>query len=127
MLRCLRSAILALLVLLPAFAVSALPAQADRLTFWVKSNHHYSVSIEFSSSKTRYWPGNGKSWSIDDYEAHKYVLTCRTGESICYGAWEPNGTTRWGLGYRRDRTCSNCCYTCNGDTETRLITLAPPR
>jgi hypothetical protein len=112
------SALLILLALLPAT-----PVAADQLTFWIESDYEYELAIEFSSSANRYWPGDGLSWTIDDYEPHKYVLNCRAGESICFGAWEPNGELRWGVGYQRDRHCESCCYTCGGNTETGLINL----
>ena len=110
-----------------AFAVLALlppaAARADSLTFWIMSDHDNEIAIEFSANPNRYWPGYGESWLIDDYEQHSYVLNCERGESICYGAWEPNGDLRWGVGYQRDRRCEDCCYTCNGNTETELINL----
>lgn len=121
MARLIRLILLAVLAVTSSAAATA--ARADTLTFWMASDHEYTVRVEFSSSKSRYWPGNGLSYSIDDYENHKFVLNCRTGEKICYGAWEEGGDVRWGLGYQRDRSCTNCCYTCNGNTETRLITL----
>lgn len=123
MIRYLRALMLAVVVLGAGLPSAATPASADQLTFWVKAENDYTTRIEFSSSRNRYWPGDGKSWVIDDYETHKYVLNCRSGEKICYGAWEPETGTRWGVGYQRDRTCSNCCYTCNGNTSTRLIRL----
>jgi hypothetical protein len=118
--RTLRSIVLALLMALPVAA----PARAESLTFWMASNHDYEISLEFSSSKTRVWPGNGRYYVLDDYEPHSFKLNCQRGEKVCYGAWETGGEVRWGMGFQRDRRCTSCCYTCNGAT-TQLITLQP--
>jgi hypothetical protein len=123
--RLVRNCMFALLLVLPALAAAAGPASAGSITFWMASDYPDPVRVEFSASKQRYWPGNGLSYEIDDWENHKYTLNCSTGEKVCYGAWVSNGTTRWGLGYRRDRTCDDCCYTCGNGNATRLITLQP--
>ena len=117
----LRRALFALLVLLPT------AAQAETITFWMASDHPYPVGLEFSSADEpgRYWPGDGMSYPLDDYEPHSFVLNCRTGERICYGAWEKDGSVRWGAGYQQDRHCEDCCYECVGQ-ETELITLQAP-
>jgi hypothetical protein len=116
----LRRALFALLVLLPT------AAQAESITFWFASNHPEPVSLEFSSGDEpdRFWPGNGLSYPLVDYDAHSFTLSCRTGESICWGAWVPEGGVRWGAGYQQDRHCEDCCYQCVGQ-EVELITLQP--
>lgn len=118
----LRRALFTFLAFLPAGV-----AQADSITFWISSDHPYPVRLEFSSADEpdRYWPGDGLSYPLEDYEAHSFKLNCRTGERICYGAWESGGETRWGRGYRADTRCEDCCYECNGG-ETDLITLLAP-
>lgn len=99
-------------------------AQADNLTFKVRSTYDYTQRISFySKTYDREWPGNGRSWVIDDYETTNYKLNCTRGERICYGAWEDEGDLHWGVGRDAEFGCSNCCYTCNGNTSTRLITL----
>jgi hypothetical protein len=109
-----------LLALLPT------AVQAENITFWFASEHPYPVGLEFSSADEpdRYWPGDGMSYPLDDYEEHSFVLNCRTGERICWGAWEKEGTVRWGAGYKMDRHCEDCCYECVGQ-EVGLITLQP--
>lgn len=103
-----------------------IPAKADSLTFPLKSSYDYELRLEFySPSRDLYWPGNGKSWLLDDYETHNYKLNCKRGEKICYGAWEVDGTLQWGVGHQYSQTCKNCCYTCKGVTTTRLINLTP--
>ncbi len=111
-------------LLFGSLAVVAPPAQAQTITFRIQSDVDEILRLEFSSAtwENRFWPGSGKSWVLDDYEEHSYKLNCSKGEKICYGAWEPGGETRWGRGYRADRSCKTCCFTCNGGT-TRLITL----
>ena len=119
-----RPLLLLALLALSGFAAAA-PARANTLTFLMKSEYQYTLRLEFYSTKTGlYWPGNGKSWAMDDYDAHTYKLNCTTGEQICYGAWESGGTLQWGVGYQHSQGCQNCCYTCNGGT-TKLIRLTP--
>ena len=114
--------LLALLALLPATA-----AQADSITFWIASDHPDPVRLEFSSGDEpeRYWPGNGLSYPLDDYEAaqlhaelpHRraHLLRARGSRTAaCAGA----------SGYQQDRHCEDCCYECVGQ-ETDLITLQP--
>ena len=118
----LRRALFALLAMLPAAA-----ARAENITFWISSDHPNPVWLEFSSGDEpdRYWPGDGLSYPLADYEAHSFTLSCRTGESICWGAWDPEDGTRWGRGYQSDTRCEDCCYQCVGQ-EVDLITLQAP-
>ncbi len=92
------------------------PARADSITFRVQAFHQNVVDVEFySQNRAASWPGNGRVYSITDFERHSYKLNCRPGESICYGAWvRGNANTYWGVGYGNRNRCSNCCYVCDG-------------
>lgn len=107
-----------------AFALAPVSAQAERLTFNIKSNHEKVVSVEFYSQDRNYvWPGGGKVYVIDDYKTHSYPLSCRSGETICYGAWVRNRTSQyWGVGYDDDHGCKSCCWICDGG-ETPVVNL----
>jgi len=116
------------------FGVSLLPvlfltfsnqtAKAETFTWLVKSKYPYKVSVAFYSQRRNYsWPGGRKVWIISDNDVHEYTLKCRRGEKICMGAWVRGNKRRyWGVGYRGRRSCSKCCYTCNGG-ESRIQTL----
>lgn len=112
-----------------AFAASLLllaagTAQAGQLTFQFRSNHQYSVAIEFTSQdRNHQWPGNGKAYKIADYKVHSYKLSCQNGETICYGAWlEGDSTQYWGVGMDNENYCTDCCYVCDG-SRVQLINL----
>ena len=114
-------------IVLAAFGASLLlysPSHSETLTWRVKSEYPYVVSLEFySSSRNHAWPGNGKVWILDDSEIHTYNLRCYSGEKICYGAW-PKGDSSlyWGVGQNNRHGCSSCCYTCEGG-KTRVMVL----
>jgi len=118
MTRLARDLLLAALWLLPT------SASAETMTFRVQSNYAYSVQLEFySQSRSAAWPGDGMAYVIRDDEVHEYVLNCRSGEKICYGAWvDGNPRLFWGAGHNGRQGCSSCCYSCDG-SETAIITL----
>ncbi|MDE5445532.1 hypothetical protein GWG65_29725 [Bradyrhizobium sp. CSA207] len=94
---------------------AAQAAEDDRsVTFHVKNSYQYSVQVEFSSkSRDVYWPGNGRAYTLNDSQVHKYRLACVPGEKICMGAWAA-GSSRpsWGVGYSNAHGCTGCCATC---------------
>lgn len=111
-------------VLLTSGMFAATTAQADTLTFKVKSDYDYEVRIAFySKARNVNWPGGGKSWLIDDYDVTDYKLSCNRNEYICYGAWAVDDDLHWGVGEHSEFGCKNCCFTCKGNTTTRLINL----
>ena len=113
-----------LALLLTSGVVTATTAQADNLTFKVQSSSDYELRMAFySTSRSAYWPGGGKSYRLDDYEVKNIKLSCQRNERICYGAWEEGSDRHWGVGQAREFGCSNCCYTCRGNTTTSLINL----
>lgn len=101
-------------------------ARAETLTWTIRSEHPKVISLEFySQSRKAAWPGDNEVYVIKDYDDHTYNLSCRSGESICYGAWVRNRKrTYWGVGANNRNRCKTCCYTCNGG-ETRVIVLNP--
>lgn len=103
------------------------PAAADSLVFRFQSQHANIVDVELYSDDRRghVWPGRNEIYVLDDYSTKRISISCRYGESICYGAWVRGRTsTYWGVGYKNRNRCSNCCYQCTGG-ETRVIVLNP--
>jgi hypothetical protein len=119
-----RSFALLALFLLPGLAAT-LPARADSFKFLIQSENPYYLRLEFySPSRNLYWPGNGKSWHITDYQSHTYSISCKHGEQVCYGAWQDDRSLIWGVGKQHEQSCTSCCYVCS-NTTTKLITLSP--
>lgn len=103
----------------------AVPADAESLTFRIRSNHPNIVQVEFySQNYNRAWPGGSQAYEISDYDVHSYRLNCRSGEKICFGAWVKGSSDYWGVGPNDEHGCSSCCYTCNGGT-TPIENLNP--
>ena len=107
--------------------VTMLPASAETLKWRFQSKHPNIVDVELYSDDRRghVWPGNNKIYVLDDYSTKTISISCRSGESICYGAWVRNRTNLyWGVGHDNRSRCSSCCYTCNGG-QTKVIVLNP--
>lgn len=98
----------------------------DQVMFIVRSLHPNVVDLEFYADQRKAaWPGGKEVYSIKDNHWHTYVLNCRRGERICYGAGvRGKYSSYWGVGINRRANCSECCYTCDG-TRSKLITLNP--
>lgn len=113
-------AALAALFLLFAFGPSftATPAQADSVTFRIRSFAQKQVNVRFfSQNRNVHWPAGGKAWVLKDYKVHDLKLGCVAGEKICYGAW--SGNLKWGQGPDGKTTgCRACCLTCNNNVGT---------
>jgi hypothetical protein len=121
----LRTIVAAAALLAAQFAMSA-PASAADITFMMQNNHPNALEVElYSQDRNHVWPGGGEVYVLDDGEAKQMALSCKKGESICYGAWiMGDRTTYWGVGPGGTEGCSDCCYTCTGGS-TETISLDP--
>jgi hypothetical protein len=115
---------LALIIVIGTFAT--ISAKADTLEWNVQSQHPNIVSLEFySQDYSRAWPGDGEVYLLDDYDTKSFVLSCETGEQICYGAWvRGDDNAYWGVGRDDSNNCSDCCYVCGGGA-TKTMVLNP--
>jgi hypothetical protein len=70
-------------------------------------NKSVSVGIYDQTSSESWGPFNTLNYDQD----LSVVIDCKTGDSICLGAW--NDTQQWGCGQQCSQTCTpSCCYTC---------------
>ena len=99
-------------------------ADAETLTFRIRSYYQYRVQVEFYSQSRRHaWPGGDQAYNLNDSRVHEYRLNCRSGEKICYGAWVTgNQNQYWGTGLRGNHSCRKCCFYCDGGI-TPIINL----
>jgi hypothetical protein len=106
--------------------IAGIELGSDQLMFIIKSNHPNIVDVEFYSQSRRHaWPGGNQVYNIDDDDWHTFVLNCRPGEKICYGAGVRGDYSRyWGVGIGGRQGCRRCCYTCDG-IHSDKITLDP--
>ena len=122
--RQMRPPVSALAVVLLAALLGATQASAAELVWRIQSEHPNHVSLEFySQDRNRTWPGGGKVYVIEDWDTHRYSLTCKQGEKICYGAWVmDDSSSYWGAGYDGTEDCDSCCAVCGqGDMQTKVL------
>lgn len=86
----------------------------------------WSLALEFSTDAGRYWPGHDQAYILNSGQTQTYSLRCdREGQKVCFGAWihnNTNGGSTWGVGYKREFACTNCCGVCKGATyRNRLV------
>jgi hypothetical protein len=100
-------------------------ASADVMTWKLRSFSNNAIEVAFYSQNRRTeWPGGGKVYVNRTYDTVSYPLTCIKGEKICYGAWvKGNSSRHWGMGQGGKQKCTNCCYTCGGNTTTQIHNL----
>ncbi len=95
-------------------------AVAQNMSFIFNNGHPYRVQVElYSQDRSHVWPGNNKAFILDDDETKQIPISCRSGETVCYGAWvDGDVDTYWGVGPNDIDTCSDCCFVCQvGETE----------
>lgn len=99
-------------------------AQAETHTLLINNGHPYRVQLElYSQDRNHVWPGNGQAYVLDDDETKEVPIQCRSGETICYGAWvDGDSDTYWGVGPDDVDSCEACCFVCAGG-ETEEIQL----
>jgi hypothetical protein len=103
--------------------IAAIPfasAFAQTMNFMINNGHQYRVQVElYSQDRNHVWPGNNKAFILDDDETKSIPISCRRGETVCYGAWvDGDADTYWGVGPNDIDNCSDCCFVCQiGETE----------
>jgi len=106
-------------------AVGVPPARADSMTWQMRSFHPNAVEVKFfSQNRKAVWPGATSHYTLKDPKVASFKLNCVAGEKICYGAGVSGNLTRvWGMGPDGKKQCTECCYTCGGDTKTKVHDL----
>lgn len=109
-----------------ALSIHAYP---DDFTFRIKSLYKFSAQVEYrSQARNAAWPGDNAAWDLADDAIHEHKLNCRSGEKICFGAWDKgSGQPQWGRGRDGNRDCGNCCWICENGRRTPVITLRTRR
>jgi hypothetical protein len=117
--------ILATLALWTGGLLASQEARADTMTWQLRSFHPNALQVKFySQNRKAVWPGATSHYTIKDYKVNSFKLTCLAGEKICYGASVSGNARRtWGMGADGKQRCTQCCYTCNGNTTTQVHNL----
>ncbi|MFN3673767.1 MAG: hypothetical protein ACK4VM_17815 [Bosea sp. (in: a-proteobacteria)] len=100
-------------------------AAADTMTWKLRSFSKNAIEVSFYSQNRRNeWPGGGKVYVNRTYDVVDYKISCIKGEKVCYGAWlQGNSSRYWGVGKGNQQKCADCCYTCGGNTVTKVHNL----
>lgn len=107
------------LLLMPSMAL------ADSMTWRIRAFDKHAVDVSFySQNRKAVWPGDGKVYTIRDYDVKTFKLSCIAGEKICYGAWVRGSSKEyWGVGQANRNRCTKCCYTCEDGFVTPIQNL----
>jgi hypothetical protein len=123
--RILRIAIIVAMLLPVMGIVGTSSARADSMTWQLRSYSPNAVEVKFfSQNRKAVWPSATTHYDIKDYKVHSFKLSCLAGEKICYGAGVSGNLRRyWGMSTDGKQRCTNCCFTCGGDTTTSVQNL----
>jgi len=107
--------------LLLIFAGWTAPAEAAEQTFKLTNSAPFLIKLRFfSQDRDVVWPSpNGSWWPLDDNAQHVFKLECNSGEKICFGGgYQQDDSQRyWGVGFKGDKGCQDCCRRCQGDSK----------
>ena len=113
--------------LLLIFEVGANPAQSGEATFKMTSTARFNVMVKvFSQSRAWQWPTSTTHWNLNDSAEHDFRIGCQDGEKVCYGgAYTADDATYWGVGFKGDRSCRDCCLTCGNASHSWTLNEGP--
>ena len=117
--------VLLALGLIMAQAVAAIaPAYGETMIWKFRSHHANIVDVQlYASARNIVYPGNGRVWTLNDYDVKQMTISCVAGEKVCYGAWvRGTESSYWGGGRNNRQRCESCCYVCE-NRETPIINL----
>lgn len=94
-------------------------AQAGDATFKLTNNTSVNLMVKFfSRNRDHEWPGHTRHYDLNASAQQSYNLACNDGEKICYGGSNTqDDKTYWGVGFKGNKGCQNCCLTCGGNVK----------
>ena len=90
-------------------------AQDGVLTFTFTNDAPYTILMKmYSQDRNWVWPSGTTHYLLDDDQAKSARIACTVGEKVCFGGGynESDSTRWWGVGYRGNKSCTNCCLIC---------------
>lgn len=83
-----------------------------------------SIRFRFFTEDGKWrWPGGTEYWYTKKFgESYDQSISCPTGRTICYGAWQPSNGLSWGAGAEGTDMCPSCCYACDGKVHEMRLT-----
>jgi hypothetical protein len=109
-----KSPLIALSALLLVCGLEASPALGGQATFNLTNNARFNVMVKvFAKDRHWTWPATTRHWDLDNSAQHSLSIACQDGEQVCFGgAYTANNATYWGVGFKGDKGCQDCCLTC---------------
>lgn len=115
------------LMLLVASLAPATTAHAETMTWQFNNNTADQIQLRFhNEDRSLVWPDNDEHFILEPFDSGSVTLTCNyVGEKICYGAKASDDSGTWGIGYKGNKGCNNCCFTCSTTSEPTPMDLNP--
>ena len=87
--------------------------KAEELEWTLRNEHGSTVYVMFfSKTRSHNWPGKGNTYVFNDAKNHTQRLSCRRGETICFGGFNAQRSLFWGVGEAGTKGCQTCCRVC---------------
>ena len=106
---------LVLTLFLVSLISSAVPSKghAEELEWTLRNEHRATIYVQFfSKTRSHIWPGGGNTYVFNDAKNHTQRLSCRRGETICFGGFNAERSLFWGVGEAGTKACKTCCRVC---------------
>lgn len=88
-------------------------SEAEELEWTLRNEHGGTVYVLFfSKMRSHVWPGGGNTYVFSDAKNHTQHLSCRRGETICFGGFNAERSLFWGVGEAGTKGCQTCCRVC---------------
>jgi hypothetical protein len=99
------------------FEAGAKPAQSGEATFKLTNNARFNIMVKvFSHNRDWQWPNSTTHWNLNDGAQHDFRIGCQDGEKVCWGgSYTADNATYWGVGFKGDKGCQDCCLTCGSN------------
>jgi len=122
-----KSPIIALLSLVLICGIQASPAQSGEATFNITNKARFNVMVKvFSKNRHWTWPAATRHWDLNDSARHSLRISCNSGEQVCFGgSYTADNTTYWGVGFKGDKACQDCCLTCGNASNSWSLADRP--
>jgi hypothetical protein len=100
------------------------PETDSSIKFKVTNSTPSRQMLKFYGPSTRHiWPALDRHFDITSGLPFDIDLACSSGEKVCFGLSYENNAQSWGVGFRGNLGCSNCCYICPSAPGANSISL----
>jgi hypothetical protein len=99
---------------------------ANQIKWRFMNSTGYLLQVQvYAPARHWVWPNATTAWYMANGSSGYAIINCKRGEKVCFGAWTTeNPNIYWGVGYKAQHSCPNCCWICKGVT-TPIINFRP--